>query len=187
MTERVERVKKRIRSVKQYPICVEKAQIIKDSFEKNDGYPQIIRRAQAVADYLDKKTIFIQDDELIIGNVASKPMGMELGSQGPGWPDDDLDDLLAGGQITITDEERKVLRSLDDYFLDKGRTQDEWQGSYYNDERLWPFIKAGFLCPPWQKKNQGRGQGAAGVGWGLGMGPTSLNCPDYEKVIATGY
>ena len=187
MTERVERVKQRIRSVKQYPICVEKAQIIKDSFEKNDGYPQIIRRAQAVADYLDKKTIFIQDDELIIGNVASKPMGMELGSQGPGWPDDDLDDLLAGGQITITDEERKILRSLDDYFLDKGRTQDEWQGSYYNDERLWPFIKAGFLCPPWQKKNQGRGQGAAGVGWGLGMGPTSLNCPDYEKVIATGY
>ena len=187
MTERVKRVKERIRSVKQYPICVEKAQIIKESFEKNDGWPQIIRRAQAVADYLDKKTIFIQDDEMIIGNVASKPMGMELGSQGPGWPDDDLDDLLAGGQITITDEERKILRSLDDYFLNKGRTQDEWQGNYYNDERLWPFIQAGFLCPPWTRKDQGRGQGAAGVGWGLGMGPTSLNCPDYEKVLSTGY
>lgn len=45
MTERVERITQKIRSVKQYPICVEKAQIIKDSFEKNDGYPQIIRRS----------------------------------------------------------------------------------------------------------------------------------------------
>lgn len=32
MTERVKRVKERIRSVKQYPICVEKAQIIKEMF-----------------------------------------------------------------------------------------------------------------------------------------------------------
>lgn len=187
MTDRVIRIKNAIRGVKQFPICVEKAQIIKESFEQHDGWPQIIRRAQAVADYLDRKTIFIEDDELIIGNVAAKPMGMELGSQGPGWPDDDLDDLLSGGQITITPDERKILRSLDDYFLNKGRTQDEWQGSYYNDERLWPFIQAGFLCPPWTRKDQGRGQGSAGVGWGLGMGPTSLNCPDYEKVLSTGY
>ncbi|MCJ7836085.1 hypothetical protein MUB23_11895 [Cuneatibacter sp. NSJ-177] len=186
MTDRIKRLREALR-VEKFPICVEKAQIIKESFVRNDGWPQIIRRAQATADYLDRRTIFIEPDELIIGNIASKPMGMELGSLGPGWPDEDLKDLLDGGQITISEEDYRTLRSLDDYFLDKGRTQDERQGSYYGDDRLWPFIQCGFLCPPWQQKNQGRGQGAAGVGWGLGMGPTSLNCPDYEKVIFTGY
>ena len=186
MTDRVRRLKDRLK-VDKYPICTEKAQIITESFKRNDGWPTIVKRARAVADYLDRKTIFIEPDELLVGNVACRPMGMELGSGGPGWPDDDLDDLLSGGQITISPEDRKVVRDLDEYWLNTGRTQDEHQGSYYNDERLWPFIRRGFLCPPWKRKDQGRGQGAAGVGWGLGMGPTSLNCPDYEKVIKTGY
>jgi pyruvate formate-lyase/glycerol dehydratase family glycyl radical enzyme len=186
MTERVRRLRESLR-VSQFPICVEKAQIVRDSYVRNDGWPQIIRRARATADYMDQKTIFIEPDELIVGNVASRPMGMEMGSLGPGWPDDDLDDLVAGGQLSITDEDRKVLRSLDDYFLNRGRTQDEHQGSYYDDERLWPFIQAGFLCPPWTRRDQGRGQGAAGVGWGLGLAPTSLNCPDYAKIIHGGF
>jgi len=186
MNERVKRLREALR-VEQFPICVEKAKIIRDSFERNAGWPHIIRRAQATADYMDKKTIFIEPDELIVGNVASKPMGMELGSLGPGWPDDDLDDLLNGGQLYISDEDRKTLRSLDQYFLNRGMTQDEHQGSFYDDDRLWPFIRCGFLCPPWTRKDQGRGQGAAGVGWGLGMGPTSLNCPDYERIIYGGF
>lgn len=186
MTDRIKRLREALR-VERFPICVEKAGIIRESFERNDGWPQIIRRAQATADYLDQKTIFIEPDELIVGNAASKPMGMELGSLGPGWPDDDLDALLDGGQIYISDEDRKTLRTLDNYFLNRGRTQDEHQGSHYDDDRLWPFIQCGFLCPPWTRKDQGRGQGAAGVGWGLGMGPTSLNCPDYERIIYGGF
>ncbi len=185
MTERVKRLREALR-VDKFPICTEKAQIIMESYIRNEGRPPIIRRAQATADYLDKKSIYIDDDELIVGNIASKHMGMEAGSNGPAWPDDDLDDLLAGGQITISDEDRKILRSMDEYWLGKGKTQDERQGSYYDDERLWPFIKKGFLCPPWKRKDQGRGQGAAGVGWGLGMGPTCLILPDYAKVIHEG-
>lgn len=185
MNERVKRLRESLR-VEKFPICVEKAKIIMDSFQRNEGRPTIIRRAQAVADYLDAKTLFIEPDELIIGNVACKPMGMELGSAGPGWPDDDLDDLLAGGQITITDEDRAIMRGFDSYWKGKGRTIDERQGSYYDDERLWPFIKRGFLCPPWQRKDQGRGQGAAGSGWGLGMGPMCLIVPDYAKVVHEG-
>lgn len=185
MNDRVKRLREALR-VEKFPLCTEKAQIIMESYKNNDGRPAIIRRAQATADYLDKKTIFIEDDELIIGNIASLPMGMEVGSNGPAWPDDDLDDLLNGGAITISDEDRKIIRTMDSYWLGKGKTQDERQGSYYDDERLWPFIKRGFLCPPWQRKDQGRGQGAAGVGWGLGMGPTCLITPDYGKVVHEG-
>jgi len=185
MNERIKRLREALR-IEKFPICTEKAQIIIESSRKNEGRPIIIRRAQATADYLDKKTIFIEDDELIIGNIASRHMGMECGSYGPAWPDDDFDDLLAGGTITVSDEDRRILRDMDSYWQGQGRTQDERQGSYYDKERLWPFMKKGFLCPPWQRKDQGRGQGAAGVGWGLGMGPACLIVPDFGKVVHEG-
>lgn len=185
MNERITRLKATLKNSK-FPLCVEKASIVLDSYKRNAGRPLIIQRAQATADYLDNKTIFIEDDELLIGNIACKPNGMEIGSQGPGWLDEDLDDILAGGAITISDEDRKIMRSMDEYWIGKGRTLDERQGAHYDDERLWPFIKKGFLCPPWQNKTQGRGQGSAGNGWGLGMGPMTLITPDFEKFIYGG-
>jgi formate C-acetyltransferase len=146
--------------------------------------PQIVRRAKATAHYLDHKTIFIQDDELIVGNVASKPMGLEAGSLGPTWPEEDMADLRKAG-LDISVEDETLLRSMDDYWQGKGRTLDERQGQFYDDERLWPFIQSGILCPPWKKKDEGRGQGAAGVGWGLGLG-LALIIVDYEKVLKGG-
>ena len=56
---------------------------------------------------------------------------------------------------------------------------------FYDDERMWPFIKSGILCPPWMKKNEGRGQGSAGFGWGLGLQYT-LIVIEFEKVLNEG-
>jgi pyruvate formate-lyase/glycerol dehydratase family glycyl radical enzyme len=183
MNERVQRLKKRL-EMDQYPICVEKAQLVMESYKQSEGEPTIIRRAKATAHYLDNKTIFIEDDELIVGNVASKPMGLEAGSLGPTWPEDDMESLRKGG-LDISKEDEAILRSMDDYWKGKGRTMDERQGMFYDDERLWPFIQSGILCPPWKKKDEGRGTGAAGVGWGLGLG-LALIVVDYEKVLKEG-
>lgn len=168
----------------RYPICVEKAQLVMASYKQTEGEPTILRRAKATAHYLDNKTIFIEDDELIVGNVASKPMGLEAGSLGPTWPEDDMESLRKGG-LDISKEDEAVLRSMDDYWKGKGRTMDERQGIFYDDERLWPFIQSGILSPPWKKRDEGRGTGAAGVGWGLGLG-LALIVVDYEKVLKEG-
>jgi pyruvate formate-lyase/glycerol dehydratase family glycyl radical enzyme len=170
--------------VKEYPICIEKAQIILDSFKRHEGEPAILRRAMATADYLDKRTIFIEEDELIVGNVASKPMGMEVGSQTPAWAHEDIEELRKQG-LSLSVEDEAILRSMDEYWLGKGRTVEERQGQFYDDERLWPFIQSGILCPPWNNKFDGRGYGAAGVGWGLGIG-NSLVLVDYAKVLNQG-
>jgi pyruvate formate-lyase/glycerol dehydratase family glycyl radical enzyme len=183
MNQRVSRLKLRL-NVKEYPICVEKAQIILDSFKKNEGEPAIIRRAKATANYLDRRTIFIEDDELIIGNVASKPMGLEAGSQSPTWPKEDLEELRKQG-LVLSSEDEATLRAMDEYWKGKGRTVEERQGQFYDKERLWPFIQSGILCPPWKNKTEGRGYGAAGVGWGLGVGQ-SLIVVDYAKVLNEG-
>jgi pyruvate formate-lyase/glycerol dehydratase family glycyl radical enzyme len=183
MNERVQRLKASLK-VERYPICVEKARLIMESYRQTEGLPQITRRAKATAHYLDNKTIFIEDDELIVGNFASRPMGMEAGSLGPTWPADDLEELREAG-LDISQEDEAVLRSMDDYWDGHGRTLDERQGQFYDDERLWPFIQSGILCPPWTDKEEGRGTGAAGVGWGLGLG-LSLIVVDYAKVLNEG-
>ncbi|HUV73779.1 MAG TPA: pyruvate formate lyase family protein [Anaerolineae bacterium] len=183
MNERVQRLRERLRT-QSYPICVEKARLIMESYEQTQGLPQILRRAKATAHYLDHKTIFVEDDELIVGNFASKPMGLEAGSLGPTWPRDDMRELREAGLDTSREDEA-LLRSMDDYWKGRGRTLDERQGQFYDDERLWPFIQSGILCPPWQKKDEGRGTGAAGVGWGLGLG-LSLIVVDYAKVLNEG-
>ncbi len=183
MNERVKRLKERLQ-VDEYPICIEKARLILEIFKQTEGEPTILRRAKATAHYLDNRTIFIEDDELIIGNVASKPMGMEAGSQSPTWPEEDLNELRKQG-LSISDEDEAILRSMDEYWRGKGRTVEERQGEFYDDERLWPFIQSGILCPPWKKKDEGRGYGTAGVGWGLGIGQ-SLIVVDYAKVLNKG-
>ncbi len=183
MNPRVQRLRNRL-SVDKYPICTEKARLIVESYERTEGEPQIVRRAKATAHYLDRKTIFIEEDERIVGNVASLPMGLEAGSSGPSWPQEELDELNKGS-LSITSEDARVLRSLDGYWKGKGRTLDERQGQFYDDERLWPFIQSGILCPPWQNRVEGRGTGAAGVGWGLGLG-LSLILPDYAKALNEG-
>ena len=183
MNERVRRLKQRLNPL-TYPICVEKARLVMESYLQNEGDSAILRRAKATAHYLDNKTIFIEDDELIVGNFACKPMGLEAGSLGPAWNKENLTELRHQG-LTLSDEDEAFLRSMDSYWIGKGRTLDERQGQYYDDERLWPFIQSGIMCPPWQNKNEGRGQGAAGVGWGLGVG-LSLIIVDYALVINRG-
>ena len=79
MNTRVQRLKDRL-MVRRYPICTEKARLVVESLQRTEGEPQIVRRAKATACYFDNRTIFIEDDELVVGNIASRPMGTEAGS-----------------------------------------------------------------------------------------------------------
>lgn len=53
-------------------ICTERAKIVTESYKQTEGQPMVIRRAKAVAEVLRNMTIFIQKDQLIVGNQASK-------------------------------------------------------------------------------------------------------------------
>ncbi|MCD8154973.1 MAG: hypothetical protein LUF78_09880 [Clostridiales bacterium] len=182
-TERIKRMQAALK-VDKFPFCAEKAKYVIESWKQNEGLPSILRRAKATANYLDKRTIYVDDDELIVGNCASRPMGLEASCWGPFWDDEDLDTILEGN-YTISDEDRKTLRDLDSFWDGQSRQMYEWQGRFYDDERLWPFIRSGILCPPWTSKVKGRGSGGAGFGWGLGIG-LSFFVPDYGKVITEG-
>ena len=183
MTDRVQRLYAKQCAEHVYPLCVEKLQIMTESFRKHEDMPPIIKRAQACADYMDKRTIFIEDDELLVYNLASKPHGMEMRLNTATWEDDDFDLVLKDGLMTITDEERKIAHSYDDYYWDKFRTVDEKKAYYYDDERVMPFARRGVVVPPWTPNCQ---RGGAGDSWGLKIAGC-LMTPDYEYQLHLGF
>ena len=80
---RTDRLNARMRSVRP-SVCVERARIITGSYGATEGLPAVLRRAHALKAVLEQMTIFIEDDELIVGNHASRlrstPLFPEFGS-----------------------------------------------------------------------------------------------------------
>jgi pyruvate-formate lyase len=70
-TPRVERLRKNIVNSKP-ELCSQRAVIITESYRRTEGEPIIMRRAKALKDLLERMSIFIGDDELIVGHQAEK-------------------------------------------------------------------------------------------------------------------
>jgi formate C-acetyltransferase len=84
MNARIQQLKKDV-EVDHYPLCVEKARLMTESYRCTEGEPEVVRRAKALAHTLSNIPIFIKDGELVVGNAASTFMGVEIDSvTGPG-------------------------------------------------------------------------------------------------------
>jgi formate C-acetyltransferase len=59
-------------------ICPERARYYTRAYRESEGEPEIIRVAKGIASILDNMTIYIEDDELIVGNYASSPVAMPV-------------------------------------------------------------------------------------------------------------
>jgi len=68
---RVERMKERLLSSSN-EVCIERARFYTQSYKETEGEPAAIRNAKALARTLNEMTIFIDEDELIVGNRTSK-------------------------------------------------------------------------------------------------------------------
>ncbi len=181
MTDRIKRMKARLdNNTKDYPLCVEKLEITTKVLEENMGWPLILARAKAQAAYCDQRTLFIDDDDLLIGNYASKPYGLEFKPFSAGWTDEDLKDMKL---LKISEEDRLRLRALDKYWENRGRTLDEQSYEFFTIPFLWNFCNKGINCPPWQPR---RTRGMAGDGWGM-KNPWPLMLPDWKTVLDRGY
>ena len=58
---------------KKPKMCAERAKIYTEIYQKYESDPMIIRRSKALKELLENMTIYILDDELIVGNQASTP------------------------------------------------------------------------------------------------------------------
>ena len=182
MTERVQRLARAVQ-VDRYPICIAKLRIACEVFAATSGEPTMLRRAKTLAAVLEQIPIFIQEDELIVGQGASKPMGLEIDPEYGIWTQDEVDALKEEG-FAIDPKDEQELQRLNDGIRPK--TLMEGMGEKVaSNSRLQPFMRSGVILPPWKSMNAGSGGGYAQSGLGLGPG-FFLMCIEFPRVLNSG-
>jgi len=115
----------------QSEIDPERAVIITESYKETENEPIHMRRAKALYKILSEKTIYIKPDELIVGNLAFKPLSsMIYPEYSYEWIMDEMEnhpfDKRELEPYIITEETKEKLRSIKDY----------WMGHTVNDRAL---------------------------------------------------
>jgi hypothetical protein len=152
----------------RHPICIEKLRIALRTMALTEGEPMILRRAKVFANVLREIPIFIEENTLIVGNGASKPMGLEIDPEYFAWSQDEIDALKKEGFV-ISPEEERELQELNGSRKSKTLIGSMGEVAAY-DERLLTFLRMGIILPPWKSAAEGSGGGYAQSGLGLGPG-----------------
>ena len=103
-------------------ICPERAEMITDSFKRSEGEPIVIRRAKAFADILNKMTVYIEPNSLILGNQASSNFAAPVFPEySYDWVIEELDEFehRSGDYFNITEDTKERLRKLESYWIGK--------------------------------------------------------------------
>ena len=176
---------KRIQNLKKFNvqtpgICLERARAEMKAYEQYKHEPTVIQRARIFETYLKDKTIFILDDELIVGNINSKVRGSTVsGFIMANLIDKELDDPVKGFDVTqwnrhlILPEERKELREvLLPYF--KGKTIGDFIMRAFDDELREKADPATSSCPHIPRTNTSM------------RTESGMQMPNIEKVLHKG-
>jgi len=165
----------------RFPLCVEKARLITESYRRTEGEPELLRQAWALEHVLENFPLWIDDDELLVGHPASKPWGVEIDPfLGP--IDLTLIRQMEEEELVEVDAaEWPVIEEVAAYWKSRNWQTQTWRLAH---EHLWRFLQVGIWLPPMQQREQGMGA-YAGAGLGLYHG-LHLAVPDYELVLQRG-
>jgi len=183
MSPRIERLRKTILP-KTYPISIERARLITESYKETEGEPDVIRTEKARANLLNKMTLFIEDDELIVGNAASKPMGVEVSANAI-WSKEAIEEMLKLRKEgwDIPENAAAELETLNAYWRPRNRTRKLIR--VQDEDRLWPFTQTGWILPPMKSREQASRTGLAQSGLSFSLSPDYMSVP-FSKVIGRG-
>ena len=121
VTSRVQRLKARLRDTRP-GICVERARLVTQAYRECAVETPVLLRARTLAHILKNMSIYIADDELIVGNHASAfrkvPVFPEFGAN---WIIREMDQFETRGTdpLLISPADRAELLSLLDHWKDR--------------------------------------------------------------------
>ncbi|HOO32398.1 MAG TPA: pyruvate formate lyase family protein [Thermotogota bacterium] len=125
MNERTSRLRKRLMDTDPY-ICPERAVIFTETMRETEGEPIVIRKAKSFARVLEKMSLVIGEDELIVGNQASKPKASPIYPEySINWLREEFEgtpykfDERPGDKFYYTEETKDTILSLLDYWEGK--------------------------------------------------------------------
>ena len=114
LTERMNSFREKVLEKKPY-ICAQRALLVTEAYKKYQNQPNVMKRALMLKNILEKMSIFIEDETLIVGNQASS------NRDAPIFPEYTLEFVLNeldlfekrdGDVFYITDKTKKDLRSI---------------------------------------------------------------------------
>ncbi|MGY2572522.1 formate C-acetyltransferase/glycerol dehydratase family glycyl radical enzyme [Vibrio sp. C8] len=137
LPERIKAHKSELINIVTPPVCTERAQAYTRAYAENEDKPVIIQRALALKEHLETRTIWIKNDELIVGNQASKlraaPIFPEYTVR---WIEAEIDDLAdrPGAGFAVTEQDKEIIHSLTPYW--RGKTvQDRCYGLFTDEQQ----------------------------------------------------
>ena len=182
MTPRVKALKEKL-FVDRYPFCCVKQKLWLKAYQETEGAPAMERRAHMVDKVMHEFPIFIQDGELIVGNGASKPMGMEVNFWSGLWSEKEIEALrneTDGSMFEVDPDCADEMLKQNEYW--KLHNFSRRMETLFNEKYTVPFLEKGVALPPWKP----------GVGWsgkcesGLGTGPYQLISVEYDQILKKG-
>ncbi len=123
-------------------VCIERAKLVTESYKQTEGEPYILRRAKALSHILKNMTIFISDNELIVGNHASKPRWAPLFPEVGTFDKKELDLFPVRKVDTLKIDEKDkeyLLNEIYPYWKNKN-TEDI--SCYYFSEEVLRLLKS---------------------------------------------
>jgi len=177
-SERIDNLKDNLLSSK-YELCIERMRFFTEIYKQYPYDPEIIKRAKAIAHTLKNMTIFIRDDELLVGNETSKNLGEKI----------NLDLQRYDNSLEKRTTYKKLRRrKLQPFFIEEPDIDELleiipfWKGKSLADNRINTKLRE-------EKLITGEGQIASlAPNISVQIGTTEGHlCAGYEKLLNLGY
>jgi pyruvate formate-lyase/glycerol dehydratase family glycyl radical enzyme len=168
---RIKFLNTRMRGVKP-SICTDRARLITESYRMTEGQPYVLRRAEGLKYVLENMDIFIDEEELIVGNHGSKPRSAPMFPESCSFDRKELDlmPVRKVDTLQITKEQKEyLLHDIYPYW----RTQNTGDLSryYFDDEVLRVLDSPYRVFNPLSRTRSGHGH----------------YLPNIRKVIRSGF
>jgi pyruvate formate-lyase/glycerol dehydratase family glycyl radical enzyme len=173
VTPRVARVRRRYRETKP-KVCIERFKLVTDFYQQNPTMPPMIKRAKNLLNLCENMSVLVNEDELIVGELASTYRGSALFPEYyVGWL---FDEIRSGTFLERTLDPYDMDREDMDYVM---RFEDFWA---VNDiSRLTTDA-----LPPEFSDIVGNGVVTFGDR-NVAAGPVGHFCANYDKAIRKGF
>lgn len=182
MRENIRSLYKNLRS--KPTVSMESYRITQETYAGMVGQPMIKCRAQAFYNIMEQIPVFIEKGDILAGNGAACPGGLEIDFASGTWNEYEIAELKKDGYGFSGDEEllKKLNNQTPPYGFSDGIAEVLSENSF-----LMPFLRSGMALVKWDSLEQGRQTLQCGANGGLNLTPAqALVCLDYENALKRG-
>ena len=167
LSERIARLSEKVRTTPP-TICIDRARLATEFYKRPSIEPFILQRAKLFKHVLDNKHIFIDDDSIMAGHMASRMHAVPVFPEMSAWLREDLEtlDTRKYDNFQFLPGEKDELRQM----------VAEWTGGTFGDltnaqisDEEWTLMKIGVFTK------------------GISQLSTMNIAPDYDEMVQKGY